>query len=122
MAPYLKANDLIILESTSPVGTTANVRKTLKKAGIPTDDPLFACCPERVIPGNAMCEIVTNNRIVGGLTEGATVAAAQFYSTFVSGEVHQTNAHTAEMVKLTENASRDVNIAFATNFQCFVKT
>ena len=113
IAPILKAGDLIILESTSPVGTTAGIKVKLEDMGVPTLELLFACCPERVIPGNVMVEIVENDRIVGGLTPEATSVAADFYRSFVSGEILQTNSQTAEMAKLAENASRDVNIAFA---------
>ncbi|NQV76695.1 MAG: UDP-N-acetyl-D-mannosamine dehydrogenase [Bacteroidetes bacterium] len=113
IAPILKTGDLIILESTSPVGTTAGIKVKLEDMGVQTKGLLFACCPERVIPGNVMIEIVENDRIVGGLTPEATTLAADFYRTFVSGEILQTNSQTAEMAKLAENASRDVNIAFA---------
>lgn len=113
IAPILKAGDLIILESTSPVGTTASIKVKLEEIGVQTEGLLFACCPERVIPGNVMIEIVENDRIVGGLTPEATTLAAEFYGTFVSGEILQTNSQTAEMAKLAENTSRDVNIALA---------
>ncbi len=113
IAPILKAGDLIILESTSPVGTTAGIKVKLEDMGVQTKGLLFACCPERVIPGNVMVEIVENDRIVGGLTPEATSRAAEFYGTFVSGEILQTNSQTAEMAKLAENTSRDVNIALA---------
>lgn len=113
LAPLLKAGDLIILESTSPVGTTAEIKVKIEDMGIQTEGLLFAYCPERVIPGNVMVEIVENDRIVGGLTPEATSLAADFYRTFVSGKILQTNSQTAEMVKLAENTSRDVNIALA---------
>jgi UDP-N-acetyl-D-mannosaminuronic acid dehydrogenase len=113
IANIIKPGNLLILESTSPVGTTELLEKTLKEAGVDTDEVHIAHCPERVLPGNIMREIVENDRIVGGLTPEATEAAASFYRTFVSGRVLGTDAKTAEMCKLTENSFRDVNIAFA---------
>jgi UDP-N-acetyl-D-mannosaminuronic acid dehydrogenase len=122
IAPVLKSGDLIILESTSPVGTLERLAATLAEARpeltfpgnrTETSDVLMAYCPERIIPGRMMTELVENNRIVGGLTQASTSAAADLYSIFVRGEIVPTDARTAEMVKLTENAYRDVNIAFA---------
>lgn len=113
IARLLKPGDLIILESTSPVGTTRRINKQLENSGVNTGEISIACCPERVIPGRVLVEIVTNSRIVGGLTETATKKAALFYKSFVDGAVLETNADTAEMAKLTENSFRDVNIAFA---------
>ncbi len=113
IAPYVKENNIVILESTSPVGTTDLMEETLKNEGVDTSKVHFAHCPERVLPGKIMHELVHNDRIVGGTTPEATKATADFYKTFVKGEVLETDARTAEMAKLTENSFRDVNIAFA---------
>ena len=112
--PLLKEGDLYVIESTSPVGTTEqmadiifNERPELKgKINI-------AYCPERVLPGNVIYELIHNDRVIGGLDEASTKRAQEFYSQFVQGTLHPTNARTAEMCKLTENSSRDVQIAFA---------
>lgn len=121
IAPKLRGGELIILESTSPPGTTAKLadyvhelRPDLLPAtdGI-TEPVLFAHCPERVLPGRIMVELVTNDRIVGGLSTNAATEAAALYSRFCKGEIHLSDAKTAEMAKLVENAYRDVNIAFA---------
>jgi len=118
IAPYLKEGNIIILESTSPVGTTERVAKILEeqrpelfKDG--ESKVSIAHCPERVLPGRIMIELVSNDRIVGGINEKSTKAVANFYRSFVEGEVLETDAKTAEMAKLTENSFRDVNIAFA---------
>lgn len=113
IAPFVKENDVVILESTSPVGTTDKVEEVLVSEGIDTSKLFIAHCPERVLPGHIMRELVENDRIVGGTTPEATVQAVEFYKTFVSGEVLSTDARTAEMTKLTENSFRDMNIAFA---------
>ncbi|PXX88891.1 UDP-N-acetyl-D-mannosamine dehydrogenase [Marinobacter vulgaris] len=113
IAPVVKAGDLIILESTSPVGTTEKVAKTLREGGVDTDSVHIAHCPERVLPGHIMRELVENDRIVGGITPEAGEKVSEFYRTFITGEVLVTDARTAEMAKLTENSFRDVNIAFA---------
>lgn len=113
IAPVVKAGDLVILESTSPVGTTEKVADVLREAGVDIDAVHIAHCPERVLPGHIMRELVENDRIVGGMTPVASEKVAEFYRTFVSGEVLVTTARTAEMAKLTENSFRDVNIAFA---------
>lgn len=113
IAPYVKEGNIVILESTSPVGTTDMIEKTLRDEGVDTTNIHFAHCPERVLPGKIMHELVHNDRIVGGTTPEATKVTADFYKTFVKGEVLQTDARTAEMAKLTENSFRDVNIAFA---------
>ena len=113
IAPFVKAGDLVILESTSPVGTTEEIQNVLRAAGVQVDDVHIAYCPERVLPGKIMTELVENDRIVGGITPLATRAVADFYRTFVRGAVLETDAKTAEMCKLTENSFRDVNIAFA---------
>jgi len=113
IAPYVKDGDIVILESTSPVGTTELVENTLKEEDVETDKLFIAHCPERVLPGHIMRELVENDRIVGGTTPEATKKTVEFYKTFVNGEVLSTDARTAEMAKLTENSFRDTNIAFA---------
>ena len=113
IAPYVKEGNIVILESTSPVGTTDTVNEVLKDNGVEVSKIHVAHCPERVLPGHIMRELVENDRIVGGITPEATEAAVAFYETFVSGTVLKTDAKTAEMAKLTENSYRDVNIAFA---------
>lgn len=115
ICPYVKPGDLVILESTSPVGTTDEiVGKILKDHGHDTDKDVYvAHCPERVLPGRILIELVENDRIVGGINQKSTDVAVEFYKSFVRGEVLSTDARTAEMAKLTENSFRDVNIAFA---------
>ena len=109
----LKTGDLVILESTSPVGTTEKLKTILINENIDVDNINIAYCPERVLPGNTMRELVQNDRIVGGLDKKSTQIAADFYKEFVTGNVFETNSKMAEMCKLTENSFRDVNIAFA---------
>lgn len=119
--PFLKKNDVIVLESTSPVGTTAGIekqiynnREDLRTEGSNTKLELWlAYCPERVLPGHIIKELVENDRIVGGLYPEDTKVVAKFYKTFVEGKILETNASTAEMAKISENSYRDVNIAFA---------
>lgn len=113
IATFVKPGDLVILESTSPVGTTEQVQAVLREAGVKVEDVHVAYCPERVLPGKIMTELVENDRVVGGMTPAATKAVADFYRTFVRGEVLETEANLAEMCKLVENSFRDVNIAFA---------
>ena len=113
IAPYIKNGNIVILESTSPVGTTDKVNDVLAENGVDVSKIYVAHCPERVLPGHIMRELVENDRIVGGITPEATEVTAEFYQTFVSGAVLKTDAKTAEMAKLTENSYRDVNIAFA---------
>lgn len=113
IAPFVLEGNLIILESTSPVGTTETIEIILKEEGVNTSKIHIAHCPERVLPGQVMRELIENDRIIGGITDDATHAAMVFYKKFVSGEVFSTNARTAELCKLVENASRDVNISFA---------
>lgn len=121
IAPVLSAGAIVIVESTCPVGTTEKVRDRLAElrpdlamAGM-SDDPdvAFAYCPERVLPGKIIAELVSNDRSIGGLTPACAERAAAFYRQFVEGECVLTDARTAEMVKLVENSSRDVSIAFA---------
>jgi UDP-N-acetyl-D-mannosaminuronic acid dehydrogenase len=114
IVPFLKEGDLYIIESTSPIGTTEKMMRYIYKERPELRDKLYiAYCPERVLPGNVMYELVHNDRVIGGVDEAATKKAVAFYSQFVKGELHETNARTAEMCKLTENSSRDVQIAFA---------
>ena len=113
IVPYIKPGNIIILESTSPVGTTDMVTDLLSNNGIDVSGIHIAHCPERVLPGKIMKELVENDRIVGGTTPAATKITADFYRDFVQGEVLETDAKTAEMAKLTENSYRDTNIAFA---------
>jgi UDP-N-acetyl-D-mannosaminuronic acid dehydrogenase len=113
IAGLVKPGDLVILESTSPVGTTRKMAEVLSQAGVDISQVHVAYCPERVLPGKIMIELVENDRVVGGLTEEATKAVSAFYKTFVRGAVLETDAATAEMCKLAENSYRDVNIAFA---------
>ncbi len=112
---FVKPGNLVILESTSPVGTTEEVvASILIKDGHDVNNEIFvAHCPERVLPGRILVELVQNDRIVGGINEKSTKIASSFYKEFVSGEVLETNARTAELSKLSENSYRDVNIAFA---------
>nr|WP_218958938.1 UDP-N-acetyl-D-mannosamine dehydrogenase [Salinimonas marina] len=113
IAPYVKPGNLVLLESTSPVGTTVMMAEELKAAGVDLSEIHVAHSPERVLPGHIMRELIENDRVVGGIDDKSTRAAADFYRTFVDGEVLETTSKTAEMAKLTENAFRDVNIAFA---------
>jgi len=113
IAPLVKVGDLVILESTSPVGTTEQMQTVLQDSGVDVAAVHIAYCPERVLPGKIMTELVENDRIVGGITPLASQAVSEFYRTFVRGSVLETDAKTAEMCKLTENSFRDVNIAFA---------
>lgn len=112
--PLLKEGDLYIIESTSPVGTTEKMMELIFSKRPELINKIFlAYCPERVLPGNVMYELVHNDRVIGGINAESTQRAIEFYSQFVKGELHPTNARTAEMCKLTENSSRDVQIAFA---------
>lgn len=122
IAPVLKKGDLVILESTSPVGATEQMSAwlavarpdlTFPQTHGEDSDIRIAHCPERVLPGHVLRELVQNDRVIGGMTPKCSAAAAALYKTFVEGECVITNARTAEMCKLTENSFRDVNIAFA---------
>ena len=113
IAGLLKPGDFVILESTSPVGTTEAMQQLLRESGVDVDKIHMAYCPERVLPGRIVAELVENDRVVGGLSPQAAKAVAGFYRTFVRGEVLETDARTAEMCKLAENSYRDANIAFA---------
>lgn len=112
--PHLKAGNLFIIESTSPVGTTEKMAEVIFKERPELKGKIFiAYCPERVLPGSVIYELQNNDRVIGGLNTESANAAVDFYGKFVKGNLHKTNARTAEMCKLTENAYRDVNIAFA---------
>ena len=122
VAPHLRRGDLVVLESTVPPGTTARLSRHLAElrpdltwphAEGDAADVRVAHCPERVLPGRVMLELVGNDRVVGGVSPACAEAAADLYALFVKGEVRQTDATTAELTKLTENAYRDVNVAFA---------
>lgn len=122
IAPVLKKGDLVILESTSPVGATEQMADWLAAArpdlSFPQQagenaDVNIAHCPERVLPGHVVRELVENDRVIGGMTANCSARAVELYKTFVQGECVITNARTAEMAKLTENSCRDVQIAFA---------
>ena len=112
--PFLKEGDTYIIESTSPVGTTEKMAALIFKERPELQHKIYiAYCPERVLPGNVLHELVYNDRSIGGIDVASTLKAIEFYQHFVKGELHKTNARTAEMCKLTENSSRDVQIAFA---------
>ena len=112
--PLLKEGDLYVIESTSPVGTTEAMAEIIFSERPELEGKIYiAYCPERVLPGNVIYELVHNDRVIGGLNPESTEKAIEFYSQFVKGELHKTNCRTAEMCKLTENSSRDVQIAFA---------
>ena len=112
--PLLKEGDLFVIESTSPVGTTELITDFIFQNRPELKDNIYiAYCPERVLPGNVIYELVNNDRVIGGINEESTTHAIDFYSHFVKGQLHRTNARTAELCKLTENSSRDVQIAFA---------
>lgn len=114
LIPYLKAGDLFVIESTSPVMTTEKMTALIEKERPELKNKIYiAYCPERVLPGNVIYELEHNDRVIGGINEASTQKAIEFYSKFVKGTLHATNARTAEMCKLTENSSRDVQIAFA---------
>ena len=112
--PFLKEGDLFVIESTSPVGTTDKMKQLIFAERPELEGKLFiAYCPERVLPGNVIYELIHNDRVIGGIDEASTEKAKEFYSIFVKGTLHSTNSKTAEMCKLTENSCRDSQIAFA---------
>lgn len=131
LAPFLKPGNLVILESTSPVGATEQMSAWLSESrpdlSFPQDvgeqsDIMIAHCPERVLPGKVLQELISNDRIVGGMTPRCAEAACYLYNIFVQGDCLTTNARTAEMCKLTENSFRDVNIAFANELSMISNT
>ena len=114
IVPYLKKGNIVILESTSPTGTVKNlIIPILKKRGLKIGEELYVgYCPERVLPGQILFELVNNNRIIGGVNRKSAEKIKYLYQTFVKGEMYLTDTTTAEMCKLVENTYRDVNIAF----------
>lgn len=130
IAKVLKPGDLVILESTSPVGSTEKLRDWLSSErsdlifadkGIEEPDIFIAYCPERVLPGNTLRELVENDRVIGGLCKKSNSKAISFYGSFIDGLCHETNSRTAELTKLVENSYRDVNIAFANELSLVAK-
>ena len=113
IVPFLDDGALVILESTSPVGTTEAIARRVRQARPDLTTLHFAYCPERALPGNTLHEIRTNDRVVGGVDAVSAERAAGFYRTFVQAEIHKTSARTAELCKLAENSARDVAIALA---------
>lgn len=114
IVPQLKSGDMVILESTCPVGTTEAMAQRIASQRPDLSQSIdVAYCPERVLPGQILQELINNDRVVGGITPKATAKAISFYNTFIKGECLATNVRTAEMCKLAENTFRDVNIAFA---------
>lgn len=112
--PLLKEGDLYVIESTSPVGTTEQMAELIYSSRPELKGKIYiAYCPERVLPGNVIYELVHNDRVIGGIDEASTQKAKEFYAQFVQGTLHSTNSKTAEMCKLTENSCRDSQIAFA---------
>lgn len=110
ISPYLRSNNLVLIESTCPIGTTEIVAHKLRTF---CPNIHIAYCPERVMPGNIVHELIYNDRVVGGIDEASTLHAVTFYRSFVKGNILATNVRTAEAVKLAENAYRDINIAYA---------
>ena len=114
IAPVLRPGNLVLLESTSPVGTTEKLSEVIaQESGLNSDQLHIAYCPERVLPGRILQELISNDRVIGGLTSAAAEAGKAFYATVCQSDLFTTTARTAELVKLTENSFRDVNIAFA---------
>ncbi|MDE6081069.1 MAG: UDP-N-acetyl-D-mannosamine dehydrogenase [Muribaculaceae bacterium] len=112
--PLLEPGNLFVIESTVPVGTTEQMAEMIYQERPELRDKIYiAYCPERMIPGNAVYELTHNDRVIGGINEASADQAARFYSSFVKGQLHTTNARTAEICKLVENSFRDVQIAFA---------
>lgn len=115
IAPFIRPGNLIILESTSPVGTTERIAEIIRalRPDLSSEQVHIAHCPERVLPGHIIRELVDNDRIIGGIDSASAEKAQELYKTFCNGNIFLTDAKTAEMAKLTENSFRDVNIAFA---------
>jgi len=113
IAPHVQPGNLVVLESTSPPGTTERIAEILAEEGAPVEELAIAHAPERVLPGQVLKEVVSNDRVVGGLDPLATQRCHAFYATFTTGAVHPTTARMAETAKLVENAFRDVGLAFA---------
>tara|TARA_Y100001958_G_C21236043_1_gene562471 strand:- start:465 stop:1697 length:1233 start_codon:yes stop_codon:yes gene_type:complete len=130
IASVIKSGDLVILESTSPVGTTELLRDWLRSErsdltfsdkSLNKPDIFIAYCPERVLPGNTLNELVNNDRVIGGLCSKSSDLAEKFYKSFIKGKCFKTDARTAELTKLTENSFRDLNIAFANELSLVAK-
>jgi UDP-N-acetyl-D-mannosaminuronic acid dehydrogenase len=125
--PYLESGNLVIIESTVPIGTTEDISKIIeaKRPDLSSEDSgnsiFLAHCPERVLPGQILKELVENSRILGGVDSASTAQALDFYKIFVTGELYPTNSKTAELSKLAENTYRDVNIALANEFSLICK-
>ena len=120
ISKVIEKGNLVILESTSPIGSTKKISELiLEKSNYSYNDIHFAYCPERVLPGNTLNELISNDRVIGGLTEQASKKSKIFYQSFCKGEIHITDAKTAEMSKLSENAFRDINIAYANELSMF---
>ena len=115
IVPYLRKGNIVVLESTSPTGTVKNlIIPILKKSGLKIGEKLYVgYCPERVLPGQILFELVNNNRIIGGINRKSAEKIKELYQTFVKGEIYVTDTISAEMCKIVENTYRDVNIAFA---------
>jgi UDP-N-acetyl-D-mannosaminuronic acid dehydrogenase len=122
IAEYIQDGNLIIIESTSPVGTTEKVAQKLEEKNVDLSKIFLAYCPERVLPGHVIKELIENDRIIGGINQDSTDKAENFYKSFVTGKIHKTSCRLAEMAKLTENAYRDVNIAFANELSMICDT
>lgn len=120
LSKIVKDGDIVILESTCPIGTIDLIVENFELSGLNLKNIFIGYCPERVLPGNILHEIIHNSRIIGGLNHDSTDKITNFYSSFIKGEILKTNSKTAEMSKLVENAFRDVNIAFANeiSLQC----
>lgn len=110
ITPHLRDDNLVLIESTCPIGTTEMMAKQLRSV---CANIFVAYCPERILPGNILNELIHNNRVVGGIDDHSGVQAAEFYRSFIRGEIEVTDSKTAEAVKLAENAYRDINIAYA---------
>lgn len=120
MLPFLRKGNLVILESTSPPGTTELIESiVLENSDFQKGDVHYAHAPERVLPGKILREVVENDRIIGGIDDASTEKAAEFYGSFVTGKLLKTHCRTAETAKLVENAFRDTNIAFANELSLF---
>ncbi len=113
IATFIKKGDMIILESTCPVGTTEKIQNILLKERVDLNNVYIAYCPERVLPGKIIKELVKNDRIVGGLNKESSKKVSSFYASFIKGKIIQTDSKSAELCKLAENSFRDLNIAFA---------
>ncbi len=123
ITPYLQPGNLLLIESTSPVGTTRIIQQQIESTRPELYGKIhYAYCPERVLPGKIIQELKSNPRIIGGITPEAAAKAKEFYAHFVDGELYATNDHTAEMCKLVENSFRDVNIAFANELSMICDT